>query len=513
MVRNFLKLALYGGLGFAFLIGGYFLYLRYFSAPAQTSSPPSARRAPIDVDALASRMKSRQDIYQQLRDQALAVYGEQNPGTHSYDPQAKEAIQLAAYLWVWGDFYGEGLAKRSCDDASFVTHKGCADPFFRVVSNAPFYIHHYSTKAIDADPLRETAETLATSGYPDAFKLEAYQTAISDYVSVLESPNKTDPALDKTVLALPDLIDAWMGLYGKLVSAGLPDDLVYAKGLELLDLCKEQEDPLKRAGAGIDTILGAAELSAKEGVKDALEGRFYVEDAWLARGSGWANTITPQGQQDFEARLATAEQILTAAYAHNPQQIAIARNMLGVELGQGQGRERMETWFGRAMAVDPDDFMACQIKETYLLPRWHGSNQEAWNFGVDCAKGENWESKIPLILIDEAEYLQFSIPDFYADGRTWKVLDAVFRGYLQHYPNSIFYRSRYARFAVLGSHWDIAREQFQILGRDWDRDVFSDEEYSEMSLLAKENPVYRFYDVCRDLFSGGIISKLLNNPS
>lgn len=44
-------------------------------------------------------------------------------------------------------------------------------------------------------------------------------------------------------------------------------------------------------------------------------------------------------------------------------------------------------------------------------------------------------------------------------------------------------RSLSAKSAVSGEHWDVAREQFKILGDNWDRDVFKDNEYADMSKI------------------------------
>ncbi|MBW8782580.1 MAG: hypothetical protein JF599_11935 [Verrucomicrobia bacterium] len=48
------------------------------------------------------------------------------------------------------------------------------------------------------------------------------------------------------------------------------------------------------------------------------------------------------------------------------------------------------------------------------------------------------------------------------------------------------YRSRLAKYAALGGHWQVAKEQFKILGDNWDQRTFSKSEYAQMTKAADE---------------------------
>ena len=126
-------------------------------------------------------------------------------------------------------------------------------------------------------------------------------------------------------------------------------------------------------------------------MRPALQGASNIEWAWAARGTGFSNEVVGEGWKfKFGDRLQIATGILEQAYARHPEAGFIDREMLSVELGQGQGRDRMELWFGRAIQADPDDFEAYRAKADYLAPKWYGSDEDVWNFGVECAKTENW---------------------------------------------------------------------------------------------------------------------------
>jgi hypothetical protein len=73
------------------------------------------------------------------------------------------------------------------------------------------------------------------------------------------------------------------------------------------------------------------------------------------------------------------------AWQLNPEDSRIADKMLEVELGQGEGRDRLELWFDRAMALNTNDYKACSTKLNYLMPKWYGSTKDMLQFGPECA--------------------------------------------------------------------------------------------------------------------------------
>jgi hypothetical protein len=147
----------------------------------------------------------------------------------------------------------------------------------------------------------------------------------------------------------------------------------------------------------------------------------------------------------------------------------------------------MELWFQRGVKLDPDDFSLYMAKRWYLLPRWYGTDLDVWNFGLECAASDNWSAKIPMILIEGIDDAGGRDPSIYARPDIWPPVEKVFRAYLDHYPNSVSYRSRFIKCAADGSHWDVAAEQLKILGNEWDREVFKDNEYPQIQKLVAQH--------------------------
>ena len=135
-----------------------------------------APSSPVDVDRLAERMKKNVEVYRNIRDQALATYAKLHAGPNGYDADAKQAIRLAAYLWIWGDFYREGLWPIALDDADRAIEAGCNDPL--VSAMRVFLIcssRQYSSFDHEAQRFDVSADQLAGTDYPAAFQFWYYR--------------------------------------------------------------------------------------------------------------------------------------------------------------------------------------------------------------------------------------------------------------------------------------------------------------------------------------------------
>ena len=446
------------------------------TVPTRVAADDAVLSAPAfpDIDALASRMKKNQDLYRKIRDEALAGYAQRNPQPHPYDEKVKTILRLQAYLCVWEDFYGEGLWQRG---QSYATHAQAEDADEPMVSE----FLNLSSSDPDADG-RNIIEPILTGAYPAAFKLKACRRAIAG----LGDSQGTTPADNASPIAKNRArwLTEWGNAYREMLKQGAPHGWLYDRGEELQNAVQSDQQMLDLAISEQDRAFN--EVDPQNPVKQELDGDYFINAAWCARGSGYANTVSDQGWDLFRHRLAAAATILEPLYDLYPKEVNICKAMMTVELGQGQGRDRMELWFHRGIQADPDDYGLYKSKEWYLLPRWYGSVDDITAFGHECVAGGNWSSKIPMILpvgIAESSDNEGAI---YSDPKVWATLQIVYREYLSRYPNAIFFRTNYAKHAFDGDHLDVAREQFKILGEDWDRDVLSDAQMADIrAQLAK----------------------------
>ena len=198
-------------------------------------------------------------------------------------------------------------------------------------------------------------------------------------------------------------------------------------------------------------------------------GNYYRNYAWVARGSGWASTVTEEGWRLFAERLKQAETFLTRAWQLDGMDPRIPMALMSLELGQGKGGKQMETWFQRAMVADTNCYDACYTKLNYLEPKWYGSEKEMLAFGHECADSEAWGGSVPLILAEAhsriATYHQKAGgKDYFHSSKVWKDIKMCFEKFFARYPDAIGWRHNYARYAYRCQQWEALRTQIGLMG-------------------------------------------------
>jgi hypothetical protein len=343
---------------------------------------------------------------------------------------------------------------------------------------------YHGTSDSFTEELRPYIEAASNSAYPDEFKFQAW-IHFANVISKAAAVPHDKANMPKSFAMLPEMTKKAAGAYRNLIKQRASTDLLITLAERAFDDVRQDDAALKKLGDEIDRAF--AEEDPENPARATVHGLFYISYAWNARGTGFANTITENGQKLMDERIKKAQAILEAAYAKHPDIKQTSRGMMSVELAQGEGRKRMETWFQRAIKADSNYYMAYDSKANYLRDRWYGSHDDLWTFGLECLKAGNWQSKEPAVINVEASDLaeaddnaSFEKPEI------WGPLEEFFRGWLQHFPESRIFRSRFVKYAALGKHWDIVKEQTAILGNDWDRDTFHGMNYNDLKKTANE---------------------------
>jgi hypothetical protein len=190
-----------------------------------------------------------------------------------------------------------------------------------------------------------------------------------------------------------------------------------------------------------------------------IKGLYYMNYAWFARGTGFADSVSEGGWKLYGQRLDRAEEAFETAWKMNPTDVRIAEEMLRKEQSQTRGRERMELWFGRAMALDTNSYTACNAKRYYLEPKWYGSPEELLAFGRECVQSTNWGGRVPLILAEAHEALSnYGLASerekYWKNPKVWPDVKASYEKYLKLVPQSVTGPSRLVRYAYLCEQWD-----------------------------------------------------------
>ncbi|HTL15722.1 MAG TPA: hypothetical protein VL793_00715, partial [Patescibacteria group bacterium] len=217
-----------------------------------------------------------------------------------------------------------------------------------------------------------------------------------------------------------------------------------------------------------------------------LRGKDEVSRAWAARGNDFADKVTTEGWKGFSDHLGQAALALETAWQMNPTNVGIAYSMMQVELGQGQGRARMEKWFNRAMKLAPNDYYAARLMSYYLEPRWYGSEEIALKFARSCVSSTNYTGAVPLVLAELHRSLAgynkvTGGPNHWNEPGVWEDVHSSYEKYFQLNPEDYSYRHNYARDAYACGHYPEFLAQTKLFAGGTNYEFFGGEkEFREM---------------------------------
>ena len=191
--------------------------------------------------------------------------------------------------------------------------------------------------------------------------------------------------------------------------------------------------------------------------------------AWGERGGGWASSVKEKAWDGFTEHLDKAGELLTKAWQMNSNHANTAYLMMQLELGQGQGRLRMETWYDRAMTLDPNYFDAAKLMSFYLEPRWYGSEAATLKFARLCVTSTNWGGEVPLVLVNVhhslANYQQMSnAPAYWQRPQVWSDVKASYEKFFTLNPEATGWRHDYAKDAYDCGQFDAFLQQTKLFG-------------------------------------------------
>jgi Domain of unknown function (DUF4034) len=359
---------------------------------------------------------------------------------------------------------------------------GCDDPMIAYLNGLYAVGEEDANVEVLANTLCKAADNLNASAYPAIRKFYAADRAARK-VKLTVGNNSTPPELHYyRKLAINNLTLA-------LQDKSIPVEEAYAACDSLHQVLTANKNELEQFYFQVEKILFRNWPDAS--FPWLLKGQFYTDYAWAARGGGDANTVTEEGWKLFAERLAVAEESLNRAWELNPKDVETPIAFLKVELGQSKGRERMELWFQRAMALDPNNYDACYKKLYYLEPKWYGSEEALLDFGRECVQSKEWGGRVPLILLDahlaiRRYYDKPKQDDYWKLPEVWPDIQAAFDRFFELNPGVTKWYQNYAWYAYLCGQWDKFNELIPKLGRVNYSYFGGIEKFEEMVRLANE---------------------------
>ncbi|CAN5397126.1 hypothetical protein BH09VER1_BH09VER1_08640 [soil metagenome] len=437
----------------------------------------------VNVDEIVSRFDpTTAAYYRTVEAQTLSAYRRSNWWHLRSYFVGREAVRIFVCQQVGGDLYCEGLLRKAEQYANRAYLRENRDPLISTICDASVYDDHYPNNNKTANEIADRALALAQSSYPPACKLAVMRCAVKSFC-VANAEDKTRLKIASAYARFPALCDELVSQYGLLLASGAPANLMAFWAHNIFDTLEPYPEVFKLVGQRIDP---AFEKCPYEKATRALcLGDYYICWAWSARGTGWADSVTPLGWQLMRDRLDKAREILTDAWKLNPKSAAIPTMLITVELGQEGDREKMEQYFQAAIANDPGYCRAYSRKMYFLQPRWHGTVRDVFDFGLKCVNTGRWSDLIPLVLPDGVKLVADQQEQVYQEPGVWKVISEVYEEFLKRYPNSCGYRTKYLQAAYAAKQWPTVKAQLAALGDDWDRQALYEDDYAKISREAK----------------------------
>lgn len=357
-------------------------------AATSEDDPPSSTSAVRELDHIwPSSDAVAADRLEWSRRTLVNAYNEVGLRDPAWDQTAREALETFARMRVGTDSNAPAQFKKLVE-ATLAA--GCNDPLFRYLALRNSHGGAQEANAAAADAYREAGDNLMNSGYPEIRKFYGAIRAAQAWKSAHGSDTNSAEILTHFR----------RGAFHRLQNVLLDPDTPF---MEAYEAAQELQQTIhSNPGQEPDMLPSLISYFQTRWPDDprgmTLCGQAYVRLAWNRRGSGYAPSVSNDGWKEFASYLAEADRCLERSWALSPTNTATAIAMMEVELGQGRGRQWMELWFDRAMALDPACYDAANSMAWYLQPKWHGSAAAAIAFGRECVENEAWKGRVPLVL-------------------------------------------------------------------------------------------------------------------
>ncbi|MBU0607455.1 MAG: DUF4034 domain-containing protein, partial [Armatimonadetes bacterium] len=210
---------------------------------------------------------------------------------------------------------------------------------------------------------------------------------------------------------------------------------------------------------------------------DLAGGLYYTDLAWQVRGRGYANTVTDEGWRLFRENLGKAWECLDRAWKLHPDYPEAPTAMIPVALGLDSKDEPPRVWFDRAVTAQLDYDDAYQSYLWSLSPRWGGSHDAMYSFGLACLATHRFDTKVPAEFyrvvweIAEGE----GVADFWARAGVFDKVRELTAGYVAAGRKPDMYRSTEAAVAWRCGRWAEARQALDAVGDRLDERTFTED--------------------------------------
>jgi TPR repeat protein len=187
---------------------------------------------------------------------------------------------------------------------------------------------------------------------------------------------------------------------------------------------------------------------------------------WFARGTGYADKVTPTGWKLLEERQNVARQILSNLKVSKlndcPERHMI---LLGLSKSDSNNSADFELLYNNAIMIEPSYYDFYLNKASHLLPRWSGEEGDWQDFADSFySKNNNNEGRIIYARIHGAMWMSNDVKSFSDKGASWPKLKQGYLDIQKQFPDSPWNLNVFCKFACLAGDKKTARDLFGKIG-------------------------------------------------
>jgi hypothetical protein len=340
-------------------------------------------------------------------------------------------------------------------NVTIAVEAGCDDPMVHYLY-IRFSPDETNTGTALADEMAATAKDLEQSPYPPIRRFYAAARGIQQFMTAYRTNAGDQPAAHD--------LDYFFGenMMATLTDKTMPAEESFEVAYLCMSMTGRNPEGYQRAYQKLEPLMFAS--WPNDSTTWLFKGYCYIQMAWIARGAGFANEITPQGWTGFSNNLAIADEALNKAWELDTKDERIPVQKMELAVAEEKPRSEMEMWFGRAMALDPNNSDACAEKLRYLQPIWYGSGPEMIAFGRECASNMDWGGTVPLTLVTAHLQIWQLMPDseeksnYWKQSEVWVDVKSAYDRFFDLNPTAVGYYHDYALYAYRAERWDVLNE-------------------------------------------------------
>lgn len=195
--------------------------------------------------------------------------------------------------------------------------------------------------------------------------------------------------------------------------------------------------------------------------------RAYMNYAWFARGSGYADSVSDSGWQQFKERTAQAKRLLEQANTLSTKCPEWFNVMMMVAQAEGRDINQIRAVFDEGTKLEPSYYYYSRSLATTLLPQWLGEDGDVEKFAEEISDRVGG---------DAGNYLYFEISNYVICGcpnepkMAWPRVIKGFEASEKLYGPSMLNLNWMAKMASRFTDLDAitADKAFKRIGDQWD---------------------------------------------